>query len=144
MGDVAQIYKSITRHTTDMIATLNSEGHGPIQFQNWESRADEEKLPQLTLLGPDGFSFDENKGLWRIRYGLALSSFHDKNLLDEIEILDRIQELSGEKKKVKLLNLTTGVVEDELIVIAWSLLPMSQSLLRNYRTIGIELHRTTI
>lgn len=113
-----------------------------ISYHNWESRSPEENLPSHTLIGTDGFSFDENAGLWIIRFALAVSSFRDTNLLTEIELIGYLQERYGEGKKIDLLRLSDGAVASELVVSAFKVQPMAQSEQRNYRTLGIELLRT--
>jgi len=141
---VTPVYKSVIRFLTDFIAELNADGSfGVIQYHDWESRGEEENLPLNTLLGLDGFSFDENLGRWIIRFSLALSSYRDTNLLNEIDLLDRIHQKMGEKQKVPLLEMTAGDEVGELMVSAFQILPMGQSQWRNYRAIGIELLRTS-
>lgn len=126
-----------------MIEAINATGlYAPVSYHNWEERGPEKQLPAITLIGLDGFSFEENEGLWQIRYALAISSYHDANLLKEIELVGDIHDRFAEGQKVSLLNLTTAEVENELVVSAFKAYPMSQSELRNYRTIGIELLRT--
>lgn len=140
---VAPVYKSIVRATSDMIEQLNTSGRFPeIQYHDWESRADEAELPKKTLLGIDGFSFKENSGRWLISFAFGLSSYKDANLLNEIEILDWLQQEAGEKQKIKLLDMDDGSEVSELVVTDFTILPMSQSELRNYRTMGVELKRT--
>jgi hypothetical protein len=140
---IKPIYKSILRWTTDLITDLNALGTLPlIEYESWESRFDENTLPQTTLLGIDGFSFSENRGLWEISFALGLSSHKDANLLHEIDILDEIQIRTGEGSKIPLLEMNLGEEVSELNIFTWQLLPMAQSELRNYRTIGIEAHRT--
>lgn len=90
----------------------------------------------------DGFSFEENEGRWTIRYALALSSYHDVNLLNEVDLIAKIHERFGEREKVDLLQLSDGAVASELVVSAFRMYPMSQSEQRNYRTFAIELLRT--
>lgn len=142
---VEVIYKSIVRATSDMIDSLNATGQFPlIQYHDWESRGDEAELPKVTLLGIDGFSFKENSGLWLISFAFGLSSYKDANLLNEIEILGWLQQNVGEKKKIKLLNMIDGTEMSELIVTDFSILPMAQSEIRNYRTIGMEVKRTEV
>lgn len=142
---IPQIYKSILRKVTDTIALLNASGnYGTITFHNFESRGDENNLPKHTLLGVDGFSFDENRGRWIIRFALAVSSYRDANLLNEIELLGDLHEIWGEDNKVPLLDLQTGDVEDELAIVQFAVMPMAQSEIRNYRVIGTELMRTSI
>lgn len=137
------IYKSLVRSTVDMIAEIKTiTGNQNIQYHDWDSRADENKLPEKTLIGVEGFMFDENRGLWITRFSLALSSHRDANLLNEIEILDIIFERFGEGQKVNLLNPDTGVLISELVSSAFSVSPMAQSPFRNYRTISIEMLRT--
>lgn len=137
------IYKSIVRATTDAIADIKATtGDQSIEYHPWESRADEAKLPQVPLIGVDGFQFEENKGLWVVRYGIGVSSYMDANLLHEIKILDRLHELTGEGKKIDLLNPTDGSLISELVVSAWHLSPMASSEYRNYRVISVELRRT--
>lgn len=141
---IPAVYKSVIRATSDMIEALNATGlYTPIEFHNWEERTPEANLPQLTLIGVDGFSFDENQDLWIIRYALAVSSFRDVNLLNEVELIGDIHERLGEGKKINLLRLTDGEIESELVVSAFKMQPMAQSEQRNYRTIGIELLRTS-
>jgi hypothetical protein len=64
------------------------------------------------------------------------------NLLDEIEMMDHIHEFFGMGKKIKLLDMSTGTEMNEMVVTDFEMLPMAQSELRNYRTIGIEIKRT--
>lgn len=140
---ITPIYKSIVRWTTDLIAELNATGQFPqLQYHDWENRSDENRLPVTTLLGLDGFAFDENLGLWVIRCGLALSSHRDENLHNESELVGEIHRRTGIGSKVPLREMIAGEQVNELKVVDWQLMPMAQSLLRNYRTIGMEIHRT--
>lgn len=140
---VSQIYKSILRSITDFIDETNAlEVLPKLVFHNFEERSLETKLPDETLFGLDGFSFTENKGLWIIRLALAVSSYRDTNLHDEIELLDEIQHRFGENQKIILLSEVTGDEVNELVVTDFELLPMAQSEVRNYRTIGLEIKRT--
>jgi hypothetical protein len=124
---ISNIYKSIVRSTVDLIEVLKSTtGDDAIQYWSWESRADENKLPSSTLLGVDAFAFEENRGLWNVRYALALSSYRDANLLNEITLIDIIQKSTGEGKKVTLRN-SEGNPESEMVVSAWQLAPMAQA-----------------
>lgn len=142
---VKPVYKSIIRATTDMIEELNATGEfPPLLYHDWESRSDEAKLPRQTLLGIDGFSFTENSGRWLISYALGISSYQDANLLNEIDLLDAIQLRMGEESKIPLREMVAGEIVNELVVTTFQILPMSQSEMRNYRTIGIELKRTGV
>ena len=140
---LASVYKSIVRNTVDLIAEINSTIPGAeVEYMDWESRYDENALPHTTLLGVDGWTWEERQGLWVTRYGLGLSSYADSNLLNEIDIVDLIHQWTGEGKKVNLLNPDDGELITELVTSAWQLSPMAQSQYRNYRTISIELLRT--
>lgn len=140
---LASIYKSIVRNTVDLISDINATMPGvDLRYQDWESRFDENALPKTNLLGVDGFTWEENEGMWLTRFGLALSSYRDANLLNEIDILDAIHAWTGEGKKVNILNPTTGELVTEMVVAAWQLAPMAQSQFRNYRTMSLELLRT--
>jgi hypothetical protein len=140
---LSSIYKSLIRGTVDIIDEINTTDVGRnVAYHSWESRSDENDLPHQTLLGVDSFMFEENKGRWIIRYSLGLSSYHDANLLNELEILDILHERTGEGKKTPLLDPVTGDILSELVTSAWQLAPMAQSEFRNYRTISIELLRT--
>jgi hypothetical protein len=140
---IEPVYKSIVRAVTDMIEEINAIGvFRTVQWHNFESRNDENDLPQNTLIGLDGFSFDENQGLWIIRVALAISSYRDLNLLEEIELIDRIHQRFGEGEKINLLNMDDGSLDNEMVVTNFVMLPMAQSEVRNYRTIGLEVKRT--
>lgn len=140
---IEPVYKSILRFVTELIDELNSLGtFKPITFHNFESRNDEQKLPKNTLIGVDGFSFSENGGLWVVRLALAISSYQDMNLIEELEIMSEIHRRVGEGSKVKLLEMQYGDEVNELVVTDFELLPMAQSEIRNYRTIGLEIRRT--
>lgn len=140
---IPSIYKSIIRHIVDLIGEISATtGNHNIQYHDWESRADENELPKMTLIGLEGFTFNENEGLWVVRFGIALSSYQDANLLNEIEILGILHEWTGEGTKIKLLDPVEGNEVSEMVVGAWELSPMGQSQFRNYRTISIELMRT--
>jgi hypothetical protein len=141
---ISPIYKSIIRAIMDMIDDFNNMAlvAPAIEYHNWEERALEDNLPSTTLIGTDGFSFDENKGLWIIRFAMGVSSFRDMNLLNEIDLLDHVHQRFHEGAKIALRDVTDGEEVSELLVSDFKLLPMSQSELRNYRTIGLELTRT--
>ena len=140
---VSPIYKSIVRYVTEAIEEINSLGvFKEVMFHDFESRNDENALPRTTLLGIDGFSFSENLGLWIVRFALALSSYNDMNLHEEIELLDEIQKRFGQGQKINLLNMQDGSVNNEMVITDFEIMPMVQSELRNYRVIGLEIKRT--
>lgn len=140
---MSTIYKSLVRSVNDLIKEIQTTtGSSDIGYWSWEARGDEDKLPARTLIGLDGYNFDENKGLWIIRMGITLSSYSDANLLDEADMLDVVHDLFGYEKKVKLRNPDTGAEFSELYVTAFQIMPMGQSELRNYRSVGVELLRT--
>ncbi len=140
---ITPVYKSIIRAAVDMIDELNAgQKYGEVGYHNWESRGEENKLPSTTLIGLDGFGFNENQGLWLIRFAMGVSSFRDFNLMHEIEMIDDVHQRFGEGKKVNLLDMDNGDIVNELVVTDFDMLPMAQSQLRNYRTIGLELKRT--
>jgi hypothetical protein len=140
---VSPVYKSIMRWITDVIAELNATGQYPaMQYQDWESRGDENKLPTTTLVGMDGFTFDEGKGLWVIRFAIGVSSYRDANLLNEIELIGALFQRMGEGSKIPLREMIGGTQVNELLVSDWTMMPMAQTNMRNYRTIGMTALRT--
>lgn len=143
---IEPIYRSVVRAIVDAIEEINDLGITtfPVEYRNWEERSDEGNLPSKPLLGPDGFSFDENNGLWQIRVALAFSSYLDANLLDEIRVMDYLHQRFGKGKKVALREMNMGEEVNELMIDEFRMLPMGQSELRNYRTIGLELSRTGV
>jgi hypothetical protein len=143
---IPAIYKSIVRSISDVIEVINAKSLYPeaIGYHNWEERTPETELPASTLIGTDGFGFDENEGRWLIRFALAISSYRDVNLLTEVELLGLLHDRYGEGKKIDLLSLSDGAIASELLVSQFKVQPMAQSEQRNYRVIGIELLRTGI
>lgn len=140
---IEPIYKSIIRSVKDMIDELNAEDtFSVLSWHDFESRNDEKDLPTNTLIGLDGFSFEENLGQWIIRVALAISSYNDINLLEEIELIDRIHQRFAIGEKIALLEMAAGTEVNELVVTNFVMLPMAQSEIRNYRTIGLEIYRT--
>jgi hypothetical protein len=140
----ASIYKSIVRSVIDAIEELNADGSfGVVSYHNFEERSKEKDMPAHTLLGTDGFSFDENSGLWMIRLALAVSTYRDYNLLNEVDLIEFLHERFGEQKKVSLRDPATGDIYSELRVSQFRVMPMGQSEYRNYRVIGLELQRTS-
>lgn len=140
---IEPVYKSIIRHVTELIEELNSIGSfKPIEWHNFESRNDEGDLPHITLIGLDGFSWHENRGRWIVRVALAISSYRDLNLLEEIELVSEVQRRIGMGQKIKLLDMADGSEVNEMVITDFQMLPMAQSEVRNYRTIGLEILRT--
>jgi len=141
---IPAISKSITRDVVDFIEEVNNEGivQGEILYHNFEARQDENDLPKTTLLGTDGFAFDDNDGRWIVRFAIGISSFKDANLLDEVDLLGRVHERFGKDEKIRLRDLQDGEEINELVVSAFNVAPMGQSELRNYRVVSLELHRT--
>lgn len=139
---ISRIYKSLVRHVSDLIEDLNANSDYGIAYHAWETRGEEDKLPTATLMGVDGFNFEENGGLWVIRFSISLSSYQDALLLKEFEILDGIYDWFGEKKKVPLRDMETGDEDSLLVSTGFEIAPMAQTMLRNYRTISVELKRT--
>lgn len=138
---IPAIYKSIVRATSLLINDMNAANVGPVAYHNWEERGEEKDLPEISLLGVEGFSFDENKGFWVVRYGLALSSYNDVNLSREIELVGMIHDRFKESSQIELIDLATLTTDNILHVSDFKVMPMGQSELRNYRSIGIELLR---
>lgn len=140
---IAPVYKSIIRGVQDLIEELNALGKfKTLEYHNFESRGEEDKLPKTTLVGLDGFAFNPNRGRWIIRTTLGISSFRDLNLLEEIELIDEIERRWGEDQKIRLLSMIDGEEVSELVISTFEVLPMGQSELRNYRNLGLEIHRT--
>lgn len=140
---ITPVYKSIIRWINDTVEELAETGqYPPMQYQDWESRGDENKLPLTTLVGMDGFSFDENGGLWIIRFALGVSSFRDASLMNEIELLGALHQRMGEGAKIPLREMDEGLQVNELLVGEFQMMPMAQSSLRNYRTVGMTALRT--
>ena len=141
---IPAVYKSIIRAVSDAIDVINADPlyPTPVEYHNWEERTPETQLPQTTLIGTDGFGFDPNEGRWIIRFALAVSSYRDANMLTEVELIGKLDDIFGEGKKINLLSLSDGAIASELLVTQFRVMPMSQSELRNYRTIGMELFRT--
>jgi hypothetical protein len=137
------VYKSVVRAVNDLVKDIQSTMPDQrARYWTWESRDDEDKLPRDMLVGVNGFAFDENLGQWLIRFGISISTVDDANLLTEAEIIDMTHDLFGEKKKIALLDPDDASVTNELVSVHWEVLPMVQTQLRNYRSIGVELRRT--
>lgn len=136
------IYKSVVRAVNDLIKEIKSTTGQDFRYWDWESRLDEDKMPRECLIGVNGFSFDENLGLWLVRFGITISTVDDANLLLEAEIIDVIHERFGEKQKIALRDPENAEVINELASVAFEVLPMGQTQMRNYRSVGIEVLRT--
>jgi hypothetical protein len=137
------IYKSVVRAANDLIKDIQATtGDQQIRYWSWENRVDEDKMPRVPLLGVNGFSFDENRGLWLIRFGITISTIDDANLLEEADLIDIVHNHFGEDKKIALRDPESGEITNELISVHFEVLPMGQTQVRNYRALGIELRRT--
>jgi hypothetical protein len=136
------LYKSVVRATGDLVKDVQTAVDDTAEYWDWENRADEDKLPRVTLIGVNGFHFKENNGLWIISFGITLSTVDDDNLLREADIIDMIHDRFGEKKKIALLDPVDASQTSELWSSDFEVMPMGQTQVRNYRPIGIELRRT--
>lgn len=140
---LSTIYKSTLRAINELVKDVrDTTGDHDIRYWAWEARADEDKLPHVTLIGLEGYHFQENAGLWVLRFGVTISTYNDANLLNEAEILDVVHEHFGFQKKMPIRNPDTGEIENELYCSDFEVSPMGQSELRNYRTISVEFLRT--
>lgn len=137
-------YKSVVRSVTDLIKDIQSTTgrFADLQYWSWEDRFDETDMPRVPLIGVNGFTFDENRGQWLVRFGLTVSTVDDANLLDEADLLDVVLDTYGYQKKVAVLDPDTGELINELWSVHCEVLAMSKTALRNYRSVGIELLRT--
>lgn len=135
-------YKSVVRAVNDTIKDIQIATGHQLKYWDWENRMDEDKMPRETLFGVNGFSWEENGGLWLIRFGITLSMVDDDNLIGEAEIIDIIHERFGEKQKIKLRDPDNGDETNELVSVAFEVLPMGPTQVRNYRSIGVEVLRT--
>lgn len=139
---IPRIHKSLIRHTQELVSYIGATtGNHDIQYQAWDSRYEEDQLPKATLLGVEGFTFEENGGLWRVRYGLTLSTYQDRNQLEEIEIVGMIHEHTCVETKIPILDEATGEEFSQMHVSHWEIAPGVGTVMRNYRSIGIELLR---
>lgn len=137
------VYKSVVRSVNDLVEAVQATNpNQPVRYWSWEDRMDEDQMPREMLIGVNGFSFHENLGLWLIRFGITLSTVDDANLLVEADIIDMIHDRFGEKKKIALREPELGEEISELVSVNWEVLPMGQTQVRNYRSIGVELRRT--
>lgn len=136
------LQKSLVRHLVDTLETIKSRGIcSDIGFHAWESRGDEDELPNIDLIGPSGWTFREDRGLWVINFGITVSTVNDENLMREAEIGDVIYEMWGEHEVVPLRN-DIGDQISELVVSEFEMLVAGQSEKRNYRPFGLALLRT--
>lgn len=137
------LYKSVVRAVGDLIKDIQSTmPDQAIEYWSWENRADEDQLPRVPLLGVNGFNLHENLGLWIVRFGITLSTVDDANLLLEADLIDMIHDRFGEHKKISLRDPIDASVISELVSVNFEVLPMGQTQVRNYRSVGIEVRRT--
>lgn len=137
------LYKSVVRSIGDLIKDIvDAGGEKGLRYWSWENRIDEDQMPRVPLVGLNGFSWDENGGQWIVRFGITISTVDDANLLEEADMIDTIHQRFGEGKKISLRNPDSGEIENELKCVHFEVLPMGQTQVRNYRSVGIEILRT--
>lgn len=143
MYNLSSIYKSLIIQVNKVITDAISNGQSSnLKYYAWDSRGETVELPSVDLLGLSNWTFRENHGLWEIRAGLTLSTYNDKNLFRQIDIVDTIHNYFGEETQVPLIDATTGEVFSNLVVSDFDMMPTGQSERRNYLPVGIELLRT--
>lgn len=143
MGIISSIRKSLIAYIHDYADKVALQLGVPVEYHQWEQRGEEDKLPKKTLIGLDNFQFDENEGLWVVRFAVSISSYQDFNLSREDIILDLAHEWFGWQRKVPMLDLTTGQEKAEMYIAAFEIAPMIQTQLRNYRVVSVEMLRAT-
>ena len=137
------IYKSLIRYCHGMVDVIQvAAPTTKIQYWAWEKRGEEQALPPCDLFGLAGWDFRDNLGLWEIHVGFNYSSFADANLFREAEVLDILYKSLARERKIPLRDTITGDPFSELLVENFQFMPMSQSKLRNYRPISVDLRRT--
>lgn len=140
---ISSIYKSLQRSVVEIMEEIKvATGHQNISYWSWENRADENELGDQSYIGISGFDFNENRGLWVVRFSLGLSPWNDLNMDAQVRMLDVIFEHLGEGKKVNLLEANTGALVSEMVASHFHIAPATTTELRNYRVISFELLRT--
>jgi hypothetical protein len=142
MSPIGQIYKSLLRYVSDIIPELASTTNDTVTYHSWEARGEEDKFPKNTLIGLDGFNFDENNGLWIVRFSVGLSTYQDVNLMKEIEAIDFLFDKFHEGVQIPIRDRDTGEEFTVMVSTQFEVAPMVQTLLRNYRTLLVELKKT--
>jgi hypothetical protein len=141
--DLESLYKSLVRKVQEVITEINTAGISTnLQYYSWDSRGEEQELPDTDLLGLAGWAFRENGGLWEVRAGLTLSTMNDQHLFREIEMIDIIHANWGEGSQIPMVDKDTGQEFTVMVVVDFDMMPAGNSEKRNYRPIGIELLRT--
>lgn len=106
-------------------------GDPSVRYWSWEDRMDEDKMPREPLVGINGFTFDENSGMWLVRFGITISTVDDANLMVEAEVIDLAHERFGVKTKFFMRHPDTGEILNELVVTSFKVMPMRQIQMRN-------------
>lgn len=139
---ISRIRKSLTRHLMDMAVEYSTLNGQPLTYYDWEQRAEENTYPQNAMIGLNGFNFEENGGLWIVRFGISVSTYLDTGLFEEGDILDCVFDWFHEKSMIPLRDMLTGDENEMLYVTAFEIAPMLPTQLRNYRTVSVEAKRT--
>jgi hypothetical protein len=140
---ISSLYKSLQRTVVEMIDEFKKEtGHQNFSYWSWENRADENELPKENLVGIGGFDFEENEGLWVIKWSIGLSPWEDLNLDKQITMLDVIHRMVGHGRKIAMLDPQTGAEISQLVVSDFNIAPATTTEFRNYRVVSMEMLRT--
>ena len=140
---ISAIYKSLQRSVVEIIGEIKTQTNNQnVSYWSWENRADENELPKQTIVGVSGFEFDENHGLWVVRWSIGVSPWEDFNLDKQMQMLDVIFNNLKVGSKVNLLHPETGELVSEMVIVDFHVAPATTTEIRNYRVISFEMRRT--
>jgi len=110
MGDYSNLYSSVIRVTTDLIAEIRGKNLSQnLQYINWDAHVENKEIPQTDLLGIRHFNvWPEDGGILQVGVGFGVSTHQDENLFRHVAIIDHVFEAMKKGKVYSLLEALSG------------------------------------
>lgn len=139
---VSDVWGSIVKMTNELIIEFKGDYPAvPIEFIDWEAKANIQELPNSDLIGPTGLGISEDTPeIVTVVFAMGVSTYQsDTNLFRHRDYLDRIFERMRYKNHIVLYDANTALPKGKLYFTdGTAMSPMTRAEARPFQYIQAE------